>query len=228
MALVFDFDQTLSNKDIYFYQVQPNDIKPISDILDIYILDTTNYVIKIYNDYYGLSTIFNDYLALVDLFNNLKSQNYKLCITSFGKLNVINKIISIAFPNTFDLIITTDNYIELARENYITDIPPSRNHFIIDNSCKYKKGKNIMYQTIINFFNLPADKLIVFDDNKDIVNCGINILGVNGFNNPKSGVTDKMILDTINKYFNNNSLQGGNYYIKYKKYKSKYLSLKKR
>ena len=122
MALCFDFDQTLSNKDIYYYKITPDNIQPITNILGIDLIDSTNHVIKIYNDYYGLSTIFNDYDSLKELFTELHN-NYKLCVTSYGKIDVIEKIISIAFTNIFDLIITSDNYKELALFNNIKDIP---------------------------------------------------------------------------------------------------------
>lgn len=188
-VIIFDFDDTLSNINIHTQGVLLKDI------------DATNKTIKINNQIIPLQDIFNDYQLIYNLLKDLKKNNIKLCIASFGDLDNIKKITDILFPNIFDYIITPDN-VHQETGKFVLIV---KRH-IIDMTCPSSYGKNIMIKKIMDKFKITNPSEILFlDDDYSNAQCSKNI-GVHGYNN-KSGIT----FDLLNKL-----LHSKNNYINYK------------
>lgn len=177
--IVFDFDKTLSNTNIHSEGIQFDDI------------DSHNKTIKINNQIKPLASIFNDYNEIHKLLNGLKNRGVILCIASFGDLNIIKKITDTLFPNIFDYIITPDN-VKQETGKYVLII---KRH-IVDVSCPFLYGKNIMIKKIMDKFkiNNPSDILFIDDDFSN-ARCANNIQ-VNSYNN-KSSLTFDLLNSII-------------------------------
>lgn len=188
-VIIFDFDNTLCNLNLFLLKVTPSDINEI------------NKTIKINNKVIYLNKIFNDYHELFNIFNILKRQNVKLCIASFGLFNIINKIINIVFPNIFDYILTSDNIdSELQKK-----IPKVFRH-LLDLKCPLLYGKNLMIKTIMKKFNVTEPhKVLFFDDDFNNSDCSAKFLKINSYNNTNKGITADLLKLVI---FNNKQTGG--------------------
>lgn len=181
-VIIFDFDSTLCNINVYRSNIKLEDI------------DEKNKTVKIDNAFRSTNTLFNDYTDIVNIFADLKSKGVKLVIASFGNLQIITKIINIAFPNTFDYILTTDNVDEEANIGYIAKIF----RHIIDPLCPRFYGKNIMIKTIMNKFNISdPSKIMFFDDDYSNTACSSAYMKINSHNNTTHGITAKLLSDFV-------------------------------
>lgn len=170
--VIFDFDNTLCNINTFIAGIKPGDI------------NEKRKSVIIFDQEVPISRLFNDYDMLLILFNDLKTKGVRLCIASFGNINVINKMLGIAFPRIFDYILTSDNI------SYETNsIVPIIFRHIVDVGCPNFYGKNIMIKRIMDKFseNDPSNVLF-FDDDKSNSHCSQQ-LNVNFCHNKKSGIT---------------------------------------
>lgn len=180
-VIIFDFDNTLSNKNLFLLGIKLKDI------------DEKNKIIKINNQWINITNIFNDYNKLSKIFIFLKKQNVKLCIASFGSLPIIIKIINICFPKLFDYVITPDNIDDESKQKNMIIF-----RHIIDSSCSSLYSKNIMIKTIMNKYNIKDPKnILFFDDDSNNSNCSKNILKIHSYNNSKNGITAKLLQSVI-------------------------------
>lgn len=190
--IIFDFDNTLCNRNVHLLNVNLNDI------------NVMNQTIKLNNEYIHLKDLFNKYDELILLLKDFKNQGVKLCIASFGSIDTINKIINIMFPNIFDYIITPDNVAKEANK-YVFMI----SRHIVDLSCPSFYGKNIMINTIMKQFNITDPTTVLFfDDDSSNTLCSKKLNIVSHNNNP-NGITVDMLKNIVS-YQN-----GGHRYIKY-------------
>lgn len=183
--IIFDFDQTLCNIDINS-----------TNIIE-YIDNDQNIIVN--GSKYHISVLFNDYYKLLDILVNLKQNNVKLCIASYGKLTLITKVLNSAFPDIFDYILTTDN---ISQESG-TDVQ-IKGRCIIESECTRNYGKNIMIITIMNkFHETNPKKVLFFDDDKNNLYCAVKQLQIVGFNNDIHGITPTIIQKMLKyKYIN--------------------------
>ena len=180
--IIFDFDNTLCNINSY------------TSNITLYNINENNKTVIVNGIICHISELFNDYYDLLEIFIDLKNKDIKLIIASFGKLEIISKLITVAFGTLFDDIITSDNIDEKAQKS----IPKISRH-IIDMSCPKFYGKNIMIKVIMNKYNInEASKVIFFDDDYSNFYCSNNIK-VYSVNNTKQGITSKLLIKSIYK-----------------------------
>lgn len=197
-VIIFDFDNTLCNINLFRKGVK---LRHINECDKTVIID---------NKYVNVYTLFNDYDLLVELFNKLKQQNVKLCIASFACINIVNKILKIAFPGIFDYVITSDNIDDEANTLVLKIF-----RHTIDILCPRFYGKNIMIKTIMNKFNIDnPSEIFFFDDDYSNLVCATNYIKVHGYNNNTNGINAQMFKKLV---FTNDDLNGGSQkqYIKY-------------
>jgi HAD superfamily phosphatase (TIGR01681 family) len=179
--VIFDFDNTLCNINLYTSFVKLDDI------------NETNKTIMINNNIISIYNIFNDFHDISKIFMDLKKREIKLVIASFGDIKIITKIINTAFPNIFDYILTPDNINNEVPNKYIITIF----RHIIDPQCPKFYGKNIMIKKIMQKFNFyDPSKILFFDDDYSNFTCA-TYLNINAYNNTKKGVTAKILMENI-------------------------------
>ena len=178
--IIFDFDNTLCNINTFVLKIKLEDI------------NKNNKTIIVHGIIKHISSLFNDYNDLTRIFANLKNIGVKLSIASFGNLDVISKILEIAFPNLFDYILTPDN---IDKETNMHIIKNSR--YIVDLNCSKMYGKNIMIQTIMKKCNITNPTNVLFlDDDYNNVNCSLS-MEIDSYNNTIFGITAQLLIDLI-------------------------------
>lgn len=178
--IIFDFDNTLCNINTFVSKIKLEDI------------NKNNKTIIVHGIIKHISSLFNDYNDLTRIFANLKNIGVKLSIASFGNLDVISKILEIAFPNLFDYILTPDN---IDKETNMHIIKNSR--YIVDLNCSKMYGKNIMIQTIMKKCNITNPTNVLFlDDDYNNVNCSLS-MEIDSYNNTIFGITAQLLIDLI-------------------------------
>jgi hypothetical protein len=192
-AIVFDFDNTLCNINIFTSGIKMCDI------------NETDKTIKINDSYKAINTFFNDYAELSIIFLDLKCKGVKLIIASFGNLEIIRKITDLAFPLMFDYILTSDNIDEEAKSGTVMKFM----RHIVDITCPRFYGKNIMIKTIIDKYNITdPSKILLFDDDYSNTVCSSS-MKIDSYNNPIHGINSRLLI----RHIYNQS--GGMRYIKF-------------
>lgn len=180
-VIIFDFDNTLCNINIFTSGVKIDDI------------NEKDKTVKIGDNFRTINTLFNDYADLVYIFTNLKCKKVKLVIASFGNIHIINKLLNIAFKGLFDYVLTSDNIDEESKSGYITKVF----RHIVDPSCPRFYGKNVMIKAIIDKYNInDPSKILFFDDDYSNATCS-NHMKIHSHNNTKYGINAKLLMELI-------------------------------
>mgnify|MGYP006094030839 CR=1 FL=1 len=193
-VIIFDFDNTLCNMNIFTSGIQLDDI------------DEKNKTVKIGNNFRTINTLFNDYSDLICIFTNLKCKGVKLVIASFGNILIITKLLNIAFTGLFDYIVTSDNIDEESRSGYVMKVF----RHIVDPLCPRFYGKNLMIRTIMDKYNINnPHEVLFFDDDYSNATCS-NHMKIHSHNNTRHGINSKLLMDTI---FIKEKMSGGKRYV---------------
>lgn len=177
--VIFDFDNTLCRYNVYGFNLRLNDIN-----------DRT---IKIDEKIYNIEILFNDYNKLVNIFKNLKKNGVKICIASFGRYDIIQKIVDKAFPGIFDYILTPDNIDKETNKKYIKIF-----RHLVDFKCPDFYGKNMMIKKIMEKFNVnDPKKIIFFDDDYSNFSCSKKYIGIDSYNNSTVGINATLLEDLL-------------------------------
>lgn len=179
--IIFDFDNTLCNINLFTLGIKINDI------------NENNKTIKINNKIVLISTIFNNYDELIKIFKILKKQNIKLCIASLGFFDIISKIINISFPNYFSCILTSDNI-----DKYTGKKNFKFYRYLADPKCPKFYGKNVMIQALMDKFKIKdPSKILFFDDDYNNAICSVNAMKIHSYNNTINGINSKLLTSLI-------------------------------
>jgi HAD superfamily phosphatase (TIGR01681 family) len=180
--IIFDFDQTLTNKHIYnLTRKQKYHIGNEGIFIE-------NRGMINYED------IFNGLDDIVKLLNEYYNQNIIIAIASYGKCNDIKKIINYTI-NKQRIIISPSNII--TPENYA---PLLYNNFEL--VTKYvSSGKNLMILGLMIKYNLlnAPENILYFDDDIKNIEYAKNINGIHLFHNNKTGLDINTIHAVTNK-----------------------------
>jgi hypothetical protein len=216
--LIFDFDQTLCNKHLF------NIYKTSKDFLDTYNNFTSESDKKRFTE-----QSFNDFHIIKNIFSCLKKQGYQICIASFGHQNMLEKYIEYSYGHD---LIPKENIAGSGGIKEYSDYNETYGWSSKSEACGY--GINCKNHMIIHFMNkykVNKNDVVFFDDDEKNINYAKDKeLGIHCINNPKTGIEIKHIIEGINKLnidLTDKCIEFNIYYIKYIKYKKKYLQLKK-
>jgi HAD superfamily phosphatase (TIGR01681 family) len=181
-VIIFDFDNTLCNMNIYRAGIELMDI------------DNYEKTVRIGGVVRPLETLFNNYIELYSIFCDLKQAGVKLCIASFGSFDLIKKILDCMFYGQFDYILTSDTVIQETNKFIIM----VQRH-IVDLACPSFYGKNIMLKRIMDKFDVyDPHHVLFFDDDESNYKCA-QTLHIERHHVSTHGITPELLRSLLYK-----------------------------